>query len=306
MREFDLIRRITKANPSLPNAVLIPPGDDMAMLRCEEGRLLAAVDQVIDQVHFDLGRHPVELIGRKAVTRNLSDVAAMAALPVVTLCAANLPRTMPADQAERLLVAVAQTASSFGCPLIGGDTATHDGPLALSVTILARPGGIEPVRRSGSAVGDAIYVTGELGGSLYSDPPHHLTFEPRLELARGLAADPTTRPNAMVDLSDGLGRDLDHLLNGLGALIDTSDLPVSAAARQAERKDGHPAWLHAMSDGEDYELLFTAPPEHNYPPEIDGVRITRVGTVIAEPGAITVIDGGEQVSIDGLGWEHQG
>jgi len=304
MREFDLIRRITDANPSLPGSVVIPPGDDMAMLRWGGDDLLVAVDQVIDGVHFELAKAPIRLIGRKAVTRNLSDVAAMAGRPVATLCAAILPRTMPNEQVQELLDALRQTAEAFGCPLVGGDTSIGNGPLTLSVTILARPDGIEPVTREGAAPGDAIYVTGNLGGSLKGEPPHHLTFEPRLQLARTLAGNPATRPTAMIDLSDGLARDLTHLLHGQGAKLLARDLPVSPAARQAKLQDSRPGWLHAVNDGEDYELLFTAPPDRKYPDTVDGVRITRIGTITDEPGRIVVLDGSDAIPINGLGWEH--
>lgn len=306
MREFDLIRRITDANPSLPGSVVIPPGDDMAMLRWADDDLLVAVDQVINKVHFDLGTAPLELIGRKAVTRNVSDVAAMAAVPVATLCAAILPRKMPGEQCHLLFDAIRQAALDFGCPLIGGDTATHDGPLTLSVTILARPDGIAPITRTGASVGDPIYVTGQLGGSLRGDKPRHLTFEPRVQLARTLAGNADTRPSAMIDLSDGLARDITHLLHGHGAELIARDIPVSAEARRAATQDGRPGWLHAVNDGEDYELLFTAPPQNTYPDAIDGVRITRIGKIIDRPGRVVIIDGDDHVAIQGLGWEHHG
>lgn len=312
MREFDLIRRIMAGNADLPEYVTIPPGDDMAGLMLGDRELLVAVDQIIHGVHFDLVTTSIELIARKAITRNLSDVAAMAARPLATLCSAILPRKMPQDKAQALFDALQSTTLQFGCPLIGGDTAIHDGPLTLSISILAEPDGIAPVRRDTARVGDAIYVTGQLGGSMYisNHPPHHLTFEPRLQLARALAGDPATRPTAMIDLSDGLARDLPHLIdpindNGAGAEIYARDLPVSVAARQIASRDGRPGWLHAVNDGEDYELLFTAPPDAHYPDQIDGVRISRVGNIVESPGNY-VIDNQERIAIDGLGWEHNG
>ncbi|MFN3166781.1 MAG: thiamine-phosphate kinase [Phycisphaeraceae bacterium] len=305
MREFDLIRTITGNNASLPGAVTIPPGDDMAAIRLGDRQLLVAVDQIIDQVHFDRAQASLEQIGRKAVTRNLSDVAAMAGKPLATLAAVALPRRMKTTDAERLLDAIRQTAEHYGCPVIGGDTGTHDGPLTLSVTILAEPAGIEPVLRSGAQIGDAIYVTGQLGGSCfeYEGRVHHLDFEPRVELARQLAAHPDTRPTAMIDLSDGLARDLPHLV--AGAEVQAHALPVSAVARQRALRDAKPGWLHAVADGEDYELLFAAKADAPIPPKIDGVRITRVGRVVEAPG-IVLIQGPERTAIDGLGWEHHG
>lgn len=305
MREFDLIRGITALNAGLPDRVTIPPGDDMAGLRLGERELLIAVDQVIDKVHFDREQASLEQIGRKAITRNLSDVAAMAGTPLATLVAAAVPRGMPKAEAQRLLEALRATAEHYGCPLIGGDTGMHDGPLTLSVTILAEPAGIAPVLRQGASPGDAIYVTGQLGGSgfVYDGRIHHLDFEPRIELARQLASNPDTRPTAMIDLSDGLARDLPHLTPH--AEIDARALPVTAFARQHAMRDARPGWLHAVADGEDYELLFTARPDAPIPQSIDGVRITRIGKVLGTNG-IVLIEGADRTPIDGLGWEHHG
>jgi len=189
--------------------------------------------------------------------------------------------------------------------LIGGDTATHDGLLTLSVTVLAIPDGIEPVLRSGAQPGDAIYVTGQLGGAhhAYEGKTHHLGFEPRIQLARTLAGDQATRPSAMIDLSDGLARDLPHLTRS--AEINARALPVSPVARQYALRDNRPGWLNAVADGEDYELLFTAKRDAPIPKQIDGVPLTRIGRV-TDGDHITLIDGHEQINLEGLGWEHQG
>ncbi|MEM9110439.1 MAG: thiamine-phosphate kinase [Planctomycetota bacterium] len=305
MREFELIRSIMAHNASLPEHVMIPPGDDMAAIGLGEDQLLIAIDQVIDQVHFDLGSATLQQIGRKAVTRNLSDVAAMAARPLVTLVSAVFPKGFAESDAEQLLSFVRETALAYEAPLIGGDTATCDGPLTLSVTVLATADGVEPVQRAGAKQGDAIYVTGQLGGSqhAYQGITHHLAFEPRLTTARTLATNPDTRPTAMIDLSDGLARDLPHLVQG--AKIDSHLLPITPAARQIALQDGRPGWLHAVADGEDYELLFTAATDATIPGEIDGVPITRIGEVTHQKG-VFLLDGPEVIPIQGLGWEHHG
>lgn len=303
MREFDLIKAITEHNAALPKTVTIPPGDDMAGLRIGGHALLIAVDQVIEKVHFDRQTATLDQIGRKAVTRNLSDVAAMAARPLASLLAVTLPYGMLSGDAEWLLGAVRDTAAHYGCPLIGGDTSVHDGPLSLSVTILAEPDGINPVLRTGAQPGDAIYVTGQLGGSLYKygDYVHHLDFEPRIAFARALAGNPDTRPTAMIDLSDGLARDLPHLTRG--AEIQARALPISPVARQHALRDSRPGWMHAVADGEDYELLFTAKPDAAIPDQLEGVPITRIG-VVTDETRIVLINGGERMTLDGLGWEH--
>lgn len=315
MRELDLLSHIYKANPVLPGAVSIPPGDDMGAVVVGGVTLLVTVDQVADGVHFELAYTPLPKIGRKAITRNLSDVAAMAAKPVGAVAAACLPKGFGEAKAKALFDAMRSTAEAFDCPLIGGDISSWDQRLILTVTIFAEPDGIEPVTRNAAKVGDAVYVTGALGGSLMElDSPvgyvHHLDFTPRIALARKLAASTATRPYAMIDLSDGLAQDLTRICerSGVGARIECEQLPISPAARLAAQHSGQPAWRHALGDGEDYELCFTAPPGA-MPGEVDGVPITRVGRILeAGPGPVVTLlqSDGTATDVAGLGWEHTG
>ena len=306
VRESDLIQSIVAANARLPGHVTIPPGDDMAALSLGGSDLLVAADQVIDGVHVDLQSAPIEKAGRKAVCRNLSDVAAMAARPVGMVCCVVLPRGLPEGEARRLSEAVRVTGERYGCPLVGGDTAIHGGPLTLSITVLAEPAGIEPVTRQGARPGDLLYVTGRLGGTQieYEGSVRHLDFEPRVEFARALAGDGRTRPNAMIDLSDGLARDLLHLTPD--AVVAVEDLPVAPAAVAAGQASGQPAYRHALGDGEDHELLLAVPAERAADVEeveMGGLGLTRVGQVTAE-GGLVVTRAGEPVGLTGLGWEH--
>ena len=315
MRELELLSHIYRSNPTLPAGVTIPPGDDMGAVTLGQATVLVTVDQVADGVHFDRANTTIEKIGRKAITRNLSDVAAMAARPVGAVAAACLPKGFGEDKAKALFDAMHTTAEQFNCPLIGGDISMWDQRLILTVTLFADPDGIDPVLRSGAQVGDAIYVTGKLGGSLVKmdDPPgytHHLDFTPRIHLARKLAADPTTRPHAMIDLSNGLGLDLPRVceLSGVCAELHTDQLPISAAAHMAARESGCPPWHRAMADGEDYELCFTAPRD-TFPDEIDSVPITQIGTIVEQhPGPLVTVrlPDGTPVDTSGLGWEHKG
>lgn len=289
MREFKVLERIFAANDALPDLVTIPPGDDMGAVRFGGRELLVAVDQVADGVHVDLATMPLEKVGRKCVTRNLSDVAAMAAEPVAAVVAASLPRDFGEARALELFEAMRRTAEHYRCPLIGGDLAIWDHPLLVSITVFADAAGIAPMRRSGAEPGDAIYVTGQLGNSLASG--HHLDFEPRLAVARALAGDAATRPKCMIDLSDGLARDVSHLCRG--ALIEAAALPLREGAD----------WRAAVGDGEDYELLFTASTDA-MPPMIGDVPITRVGTVTdGEERMIHLLDGTTQ-DLSKMGWEH--
>jgi len=292
MRETALHRHIAAANAALPARVTIPPGDDMAAIELGGRSLLVAVDQVADGVHLDVATAGLAAAGRKAVTRNLSDVAAMAAVPVACVVSAMLPRGFDEASAKALFDAVRETGEAYGCPLIGGDTGVHDAPLVLSVTVLAEPDGVEPVTRRGARPGDRLYVTGTLGHSIAG---HHLSFEPRLAVARTLADGPATRPRAMIDLSDGLAADLPRLCDH--AVIDADRLPI---------RDGtpEPVWRHAVGDGEDYELLFAVDAGVSLPAEVAGVPITRIGRVTAEGGVCVRLPDGSIEPLTGLGWEH--
>lgn len=313
MREQDLLQHVYAANAALPAGVTVPPGDDMGAVRVGEQVVLVTVDQVAAGVHVDLAAATLEQVGRKAITRNLSDVAAMAAKPVGAVAAVCLPRGFGDERARRLFDAMRTAAEAFACPLIGGDISMWDQPMILTVTVFAEPAGIEPVLRRGAQAGDAVYVTGALGGSgeTVAGYTHHLDFTPRINVARKLAGDPATRPHCMIDLSDGLARDLGHLCRAadLGAQIDADRLPLSDGAKQAAQRSGQPAWRHAVGDGEDYELLFTAPPGR-VPDAIEGVPITAIGTMqpapLHGPALRLRLGDGELIDLAGLGWEHHG
>ncbi len=301
VRENDLLQHVYAANAALPAGVTIPPGDDMGALRLREGSgdtVLVTVDQLADGVHVDLATASLQQVGRKAITRNLSDVAAMAARPVGAVVAASLPRGFGHGRAATLFDAMRDTAAAYACPLVGGDISIWDGRLLLTVTVLAEPWpGVEPVRRGTASVGDAVYVSGELG---YSPAGHHLDFEPRLALARALAGLKGARPTAMMDLSDGLAMDLPRMMGH--AEVEAALLPIRDHAGGGGKALAE--WRHAVSDGEDYELLFTVAPGSAVPPTLEGVRLTRVGTVTNAGGVVLVHPDGTRTDLAGLGWEH--
>lgn len=310
--EFDFIRWVleqtaaARADRERPSFIVVPPGDDLAALDLSvgtaelqrgEGRtardlLLVGIDQVLEGRHFDRAVHAPELIGRKAMNRNLSDCAAMGCLPAAAVVSVALPIGWGLDNAQRLYRGLREAANRHYCAVVGGDTGSWHGPLAVSVAVLGRTLGVEPVTRGGAAPGDGIYVTGPLGGSLLG---RHLTFEPRIALGRQLATyRPTGLPcvHAMIDISDGLLRDLGHLLapspahGPLGAELQSAAVPIHDDARTLAARTGRTPLAHALTDGEDHELLFTCPVR---PPV--GVRI---GTVVREEG----------IRIDGVPASH--
>jgi len=310
MRESDLLKKIFASNQSLPGSITIEPGDDMGAVQIGDTQVLLTTDQLADGVHFTLSGTPIEFIGRKAITRNLSDVAAMAAKPVGAVAAACLNKNFGQDRAEQLFNAMRNTALAYDCPLFGGDISMWDKPTVLTVTIVAQPAGIEPVLRSGARVGDVVYVSGQLGGSLETIDGycHHLQFEPRINLARMLARQ--FNISAMIDLSDGLAVDLEHICQAseVRAQLDAQALPLSPAALQHAEKSNCPPWQCALGDAEDYELCFTAGKENSIPSQIDGVDITSVGVIAASESDMPIIclnlpDGTNQ-DVTELGWEH--
>lgn len=300
MREFHLLSKVYEHNADLDARVIIPPGDDMGMVRIDGAEVLAAVDQIVAGRHFSLESTSLQLIGRKAITRNLSDIAAMAARPVAALAAVVLPRDWNEAQALELFEAMRGSAARYDCPLVGGDISMADAPLMCSVTVLAKPGPRGAIRRSGARVGDHVYVSGRLGGSVAADGGgRHLTFEPRIELALALAEQFDI--HAMIDISDGLGRDAGHIaeMSGVQIALDAAKIPCSPGCD----------WRRAMSDGEDYELCFTVAGDAVLPTELAGVELTRIGEVRCRSNGgmmVVVKDGGHELDASQLGWEHDG
>ena len=304
MREFALLQHVFSTAGRPAGRVLIGPGDDMALVELGGRRLLAAVDQVVAGCHFDPDRTPLALIGRKAVTRSLSDIAAMAASPRASLASVVLPGGFGEDRARGLFDAMRETAARYDCPLIGGDVAIAGeagAALVCTTAVLAEPGPAGPVRRDGARAGDGVYVTGSLGGTLGPDGlGHHLTFEPRIAEGLALAQALGGKLHAMIDLSDGLGRDAGHLASSSGMAIELTAQSIPCRAGVD--------WRSAVAGGEDYELCFTAAGE--VPGRIGDVPVTAVGRVIDRPeskGPLVVVrDGPRVVDVTELGWEHRG
>src|SRR5687768_9893481 len=185
--ESDFINWVSaqaQAQSKASSFVVVPPGDDLAVLDWPAADLLlVGVDQVLDGVHFDSALHSPRQIGRKAMNRNLSDCAAMGCLPAAALATVALPRGASMEYAKELYLGLRDAADPFDCPVVGGDTASWGGKLVLTVTILGRSGGVKPITRSGAKPGDAIFVTGPLGGSMRG---RHMTFHPRVVMGRQL------------------------------------------------------------------------------------------------------------------------
>lgn len=290
---------------------MVPPGDDLAVLEWPAGELLlVGCDQVLDGVHFDSAVHSPRQIGAKVMNRNLSDCAAMACLPAAAVVSAALPRGASVGYAKELYLGMEEAADAFDCAIVGGDTGSWPGKLALSVTILGRSAGVTPVTRAGARPGQFIGVTGALGGSILG---RHMTFGPRVREARALAE--RFRVTAMIDLSDGLSRDVGHVCreSGVGAIIWADRVPVHPDAIELGRRDGRSPVEHALHDGEDYELLCMidvgpgraadAALASLRPDHVETPGLTLIGVTTATPG-VRLASNEELLPLDVKGWEH--
>lgn len=290
-------------------------GDDAALLVPPPGReLVLTVDAMIGGVHF-LPDDPPDLVGRKLLRVNLSDLAAKGATPIGYLMSVAAPRDTPDAWFAAFAAGLAQDQREFGATLLGGDTTSTPGPIALSLTALGHvaPGGM--VHRAGARPGDAVWVTGTIGDAALglavaqgklSDPGGYLLGRYRLPQPRvGLAI--AGIASAGMDVSDGLVQDLGHLCRagGLTAEIDAARLPLSDAARQAG-----PNWLPScLTGGDDYELLLAVPPDREAALQTAArqadIPLTRIGHFRPGPPRVMVLGpGGKPLALARGGWSH--
>ena len=254
MTETGLINKLT-ADLLADETVIAGPGDDCAVLEIEGHKLLFKTDAIVEGVHFDSATSP-EQIGHKALARPLSDIAAMGGTPSHALITLGINTNIKEDYIEAVYTGLKNCAAQYDVNIVGGETTTLP-RFTLSVSLLGKVK--NPIMRTGSNIGDAIFVSGELGGSITG---HHLNFIPRIAESQWLTD--SFNIHAMIDLSDGLASDLRHILTThTGAEILTSSLPIRRAARENAQANpsSKTALLAALTDGEDYELLFTVSPK---------------------------------------------
>jgi thiamine-monophosphate kinase len=289
MNEFELIALL---KPGLPthSSVVVGAGDDCAVLDLglPDRFILFKTDAVVEGIHF-LADTPPEKVGHKALARCLSDVAAMGGQPNSALVTLALPQNFDPARVERVYQGLNATARRHGVAVVGGETSTNPERMLISIALLGTVDKDRCVLRSGAKAGDALFVTGELGGSLAAK---HLDFEPRLTEARWLTAHFPI--HSMIDISDGLAGDLRHLLlaSQVGAELLLSAIPISRTARARARAESphKPPLLAALTDGEDFELLFSLPARQAVPladawkRQFPGLRLSCVGKITAAPG----------------------
>jgi len=294
MNEFELIGRLTRSLAT-NQAVTVGAGDDCAVLDVGLGDrlLLFKTDAIVEGIHFVSGTPP-EKIGHKALGRCLSDIAAMAGSPLAALVTIALQRDFDPKLVEVVYSGLNALARRHQVAIVGGETTTNPERMLLSVAVLGSVARGKALLRSGAEVGDAILVTGDLGGALAGK---HLDFQPRLEQAQWLAQHFSV--HAMIDLSDGLAGDLRHVLKAsrVGAELLATAIPVSAEARRAAKASASakPPLMAAMTDGEDFELLFTVAGRDAVPlldawkKKFPDLRLSCIGKITAREG-ITIKD----------------
>ena len=318
--EFGRIRRFF--------APLAGPGgldlrDDAALLACGAGRqLVVAVDAIVAGVHY-LPDDPPDLVARKLLRVNLSDLAAMGARPRHYLLTTALPAALDDDWVARFASGLGEDQRRYGIALLGGDSVATEGPAVLSLTAIGEVATGAEIRRSGACPGDHIWVSGTIGdaflglavlrGAYPNLPPEQRAAlirrfrlpEPRVELGPRLAG----IAHAMLDVSDGLIADLGHICEAsqVGATVALPQVPLSAPAQQIVASAPELAARLATA-GDDYELLFAAPPEAS--DRILGLSaelqlpITRIGTIEKSAGVRLVDAEGKPVPVAAGGYRH--
>ena len=219
-------------------------GDDAAVLPYTKDKyLLLTTDMLVQDGHFTR-QMPPRLIGHKALACNISDIAAMGGLPTFAVVSIGVPKDLPVRFIEDVYKGIQSTARDFNISIVGGDTIKTD-KIVINVALLGEVEKKYLVTRDGAKAGDWIFVTGPLGGSLKSG--RHLNFTPRLAQSRFLVEN--FKPSAMIDISDGLAGDLNHILENsrVGARLDYGYIPRHKQVSLSQ----------ALGDGEDFELLFT-------------------------------------------------
>lgn len=262
---------------------------DGAALRPLRGSPVVCSDQVIGGVHVEFDAPPA-WIGRKAAARALSDLAASVARPRALEACVRAPRETPARWIVALLAGLRKEAERHGAALVGGDLAAAPGPFGVAVTALGEflgPG--RPPGRDRLRPGQALILTGPVGGSLLG---RHLRIEPRLRAGQALFA---AGARALMDVSDGLALDLSRLARASGLGIRLEAVPIHRDARRRAKSSGRTALEHALTDGEDHELIAGLPPARAAQllrrglPGCPGA--VRIGTVIARPGLWLALSG---------------
>jgi thiamine-monophosphate kinase len=335
MNEFEFIKRLKSQaqKHGEPPQLIQGIGDDAAIIKPTSGRqLVVTTDLLIEEIDFLRGATSARLLGRKALAVSLSDIAAMGAKPRWALLSLGVTEDVwSTDFVDQLYAGIFELADHYGVTVIGGDTSRAPGKIVLDSIVLGECKEGAAISRKGAQPGDRIFVTGTLGASgaglrlsnrgarvtpvqrneseqrtMDALLLRHLCPEPRV--GWGIVLGEEQLASAMIDLSDGLSSDLHHICEDshTGALIRALDLPIDPAVVElCGRRALDPLQL-ALHGGEDYELLFTVPPEKasKLPKRVDGVPVTCIGTIEVSENGIRLDEGSRIWPLEAGGYEH--
>lgn len=321
--EFGLINRIRKWITSSDPALIQGIGDDVAVIEMGKKALLVTTDILIEDIHFDRSWSDPCSLGRKSLAVNLSDIASMGGIPKYFLVSIGLPKNLPLSFISSFYRGLKQEAKKFRVELIGGDTSLSQ-KIIINICLLGEGKKRDLLFRKGAKVGDDLFVSGTLGDAALGLKilqeknkikgsegliKKHFSPSPRLKLGQAIAKHHYA--DAMIDISDGLLIDTSHLLeeSGAGARIWEDRIPLSNLYRKWVRSFSKDPLRFAFSGGEEYELLFTAPPEmrkrisslsHSLK-----IPITRIGEILHKKEGLHIIrKDGKDYSPSRLGFEH--
>ncbi len=333
--EFGLIEKIRKSAGRPSSPVVIGIGDDAAVMKVSAASVLASTDMLIERVHFDLSYTDFFSLGWKSAAVNLSDIAAMGGGPQFCLTSIGIPGSISVEQIAGFYRGCNALLRSHGAVLVGGDTCFSRKDLIVSVMILGKSVKTGIITRKGAKPGDRIFVTGTLGDSaaglevlkkevavrrsrgksipfaFRSARPaltrlvkRHLRPDPRVEWGKKIALSQCA--HAMIDLSDGLSSDLSHICeqSRLGAVIAAEKIPLSPWLLEASDRLDHPPIHYALSGGEDYELLFTVPPDRIRKLQKLGLPLTEIGEITGARNMMIADRGGNRTLLRPTGYNH--
>jgi len=308
-KELELIERIRHAAARRGSKRGVGIGDDCAVLDIPRGHeVLVTTDFSLEGIHFRREWHPPDSVGHRCLARGLSDIAAMGGIPRAAFLSLALPADLPQHWVDEFIRGFLKLARRYAVTLAGGDTAqSPDSVLADIIVVGSTPKG-DAVLRSTARPGDIIYVSGTLGASVATLEELRAGKKPRpASSRRHFYPDPRIAPgrylrehklaSAMIDTSDGLSTDLRHICDEsrVGAAVEAAALPTPR---------GKDALQLALHGGEDYELLFTAPPKKKIRAKIAGVPITRIGTITRDKQITLRTPDGKSASLEPHGWQH--
>jgi thiamine-monophosphate kinase len=308
-------------------------GDDAAVIRASADReIVITADLLVEDIDFRRTTAPAMLLGHKALTVSLSDIAAMGARPRWSLISIGVPDDVwQTEFVDQFYEGLAGVASRYDVQLIGGDTSRTNEKIVIDSIVLGEVNSGKAVKRAGAQPGDQIFVTGSLGGAAAGlrliERGAHLAeqnladedsqkidhvllrqLRPEARVGWGIVLGEERLATAMIDISDGLSSDLNHLCtaSGVGALIESSLLPIDhQVVELCGRRALDPLQL-ALHGGEDFELLFTVRSGDvaRLPRRVDGVEITRIGEVTKEADGVKISEGARVWELNPGGWKH--